>query len=80
MMVVDVATQPSFRAGRPRLLFEGRFNRVSLHPGHPNFDVSADGQRFLMIRGEQDPAPTQVNLELDWTEELKRKTATGASR
>lgn len=37
--------------------------------GTVNYDVAPDG-RFLMIQGEG--APTQVNVVLNWFEELKR--------
>jgi eukaryotic-like serine/threonine-protein kinase len=39
-----------------------------------NYDVSPDGQRFLMLKPvEQDQAAlTLINLVLNWTEELKR--------
>jgi hypothetical protein len=42
--------------------------------GLPNYDVSVDGQRFLMIKPieEAQAAPTQINVVLNWTEELKR--------
>jgi hypothetical protein len=41
----------------------------------PNYDVSADGQRFLMLKpAEQAQAsPTQINVVLNWTEELKQR-------
>jgi hypothetical protein len=38
------------------------------------YDVSPDGQRFLMIQsGEKQAAATQINVVLNWFEELKRK-------
>jgi hypothetical protein len=46
---------------------------------NPNYDVSPDGQRFLMLKpGEQaQTAPTQINVVLNWFEELKQKVPTG---
>jgi serine/threonine protein kinase/Tol biopolymer transport system component len=77
MMAVDIATQPGFTASTPRMLFEGRYeaNQVPLY----NFDISPDGQRFLMVKPvEQDQAaPTQINVVLNWFEELKQKVPTG---
>ncbi len=32
------------------------------------FDVTADGQRFLMIRLGEDPTGNQINVTLDWAE------------
>jgi eukaryotic-like serine/threonine-protein kinase len=54
MMAVDIATEPSFTAGNPRTLFEGAY-LCSTSQEVPNFDVSADGQRFLMIKAPPEP-------------------------
>ena len=77
MMAVDIATQPSFTAGKPRVLFEGRY--VPSPATSPNYDVSPDGQRFLMLKpNEQEAsAPTQINVVLNWFEELKQKVPVG---
>jgi serine/threonine protein kinase/Tol biopolymer transport system component len=77
MMAVDIATQPGFAAGKPRMLFEGPY--VPTPVTYPNYDVSPDGQRFLMLkRSEQaQAAPTQINVVLNWFEELKRRVPTG---
>ena len=42
-----------------------------------NYDVSPDGQRFLMLKpgAVQEMAPTQINVVLNWFEELKQKVA-----
>jgi Tol biopolymer transport system component len=73
MMAVDIATQPSFMAGKPRVLFEGRY--VATPATSPNYDVSRDGQRFLMLKPSEQEAstPTQINVVLNWFEELKRR-------
>jgi len=73
MMAVDIATQPSFSAGKPRTLFEGQYQPTPVT--FPNYDVSPDGQRFLMLKpSEQDQAAqTQINVVLNWFEELKRR-------
>ena len=77
MMAVEVAPQPSFAAGKPRTLFEGQYMPTLTMP--PNYDVSPDGQRFLMLKpGEQAAAaPTQINVVLNWFEELKRRVPAG---
>jgi serine/threonine-protein kinase len=73
MMAVDIATQPSFSAGKPKVLFEGHYQPTPLTL--PNYDVSPDGQRFLMLKPAEagDGAPTQINVVLNWFEELKRR-------
>jgi len=77
MMAVEIATQPGFAAGTPRMLFEGRYDP----PPFPiaNYDVSADGQRFLMLKPTEQAqaAPTQINVVLNWFEELKQKVPVG---
>ena len=77
MMAVDIATQPSFAAGKPRVLFEGRYERSPA--SSPNYDVSPDGQRFLMLKPseEEAAAPMQINVVLNWFEELKRRVPPG---
>jgi hypothetical protein len=77
MMAVDIATQPSFAAGKPRMLFEGPY--APTPATFPNYDVSPDGQRFLMLKpSEQGQAvPTQINVVLNWFEELKQKAPAG---
>ena len=74
MMVVDIGTEPTFSPGRPSVLFEGQF--VSL-PYTANYDVAPDGQRFLMIQPiAQEGASSQINVVLNWFEELKQRVPT----
>ena len=75
MMAADVTTGLTFTAGKPHRLFDGRYARsTSLWP---NYDVTADGQRFLMVKGvEEFTSPTQINVVLNWSEELKRLAPT----
>jgi Tol biopolymer transport system component/predicted Ser/Thr protein kinase len=76
MMAVEVTTQPAFSPGRPRLLFEGSYVPTPLTL--PDYDVSPDGQRFLMLKApEQAQAPAQINVVLNWFEELKRRVPSG---
>jgi Tol biopolymer transport system component len=79
MMAVDITTAPSFALGSPRVLFEGEAyappTGAYAYP-FPNYDVSLDGQRFLMITKESKP---QINVVLNWFEELKRRIPPAAS-
>jgi serine/threonine protein kinase/Tol biopolymer transport system component len=78
MMAVDITTQPSFSAGKPKVLFAGQYQPSPNPVPNVNYDVSPDGQRFLMVKpGGQDQATTQVNVVLNWFEELKQKVPTG---
>ena len=48
-----------------------------LRSGRRNYDVTADGQRFLMIKGyDQQLSATQMNLVLDWFDDLKSRPGT----
>ncbi|MGA7791761.1 MAG: protein kinase [Candidatus Acidiferrales bacterium] len=76
MMAVDIATQHGFSAGTPRMVFEGQYEKAPFPIS--NYDVSPDGQRFLMLKPtEQAAAPTQINVVLNWFEELKQKVPVG---
>jgi Tol biopolymer transport system component len=77
MMAVDIATQPSFAVGKARMLFEGEY--VPTPATLSNYDVTPDGQRFLMLKSseQEQTAPTQINVVLNWFEELKQKVPTG---
>ena len=77
MIVAAVETKPGFAAGKPKLLFEGHYE-TSIYPYEPNYDVSPDGQRFLMIKAsEQESAATQLNVVLNWSDELRRLAPAG---
>jgi len=76
MMSVDILTQPSFSVGKPRMLFEGPY--LSITSTLASYDVSPDGQRFLMLKAtEQQQSITQINVVQNWFEELKQKVPTG---
>ncbi|MFY9529704.1 MAG: protein kinase [Candidatus Acidiferrales bacterium] len=77
MMAVDIASQPSFAAGTPRMLFEGQYEPTPATT--PNYDSPPDGQRFLMLKPveQAQAAPTQMNVVLNWFEELKRRVPPG---
>ena len=72
IMAVEIASQQGFSAGTPRMLLEGPY--IPTSASLPNYDVSPDGQRLLMVKPtEQEAAPTQINVVLNWFEELKKK-------
>lgn len=78
MMAVEISTQPRFSAGKPKVLFTGQYQTSPSPVPNPNYDVSSDGQRFLMLKpGEQAQSPTQINVVLNWFEELKQKVPIG---
>jgi len=73
-MVASVQTKSEFHAQTPRLLFENYFINV---PGLSHYP-SPDGQRQVMIQPiGQDANPNQINVVLNWFEELKQRVPTG---
>ena len=72
MMAVKVATEPGFTSEPPQVLFEGNY----LQGNRPSYDVGVDG-RFLMIKAAgQEEGPGQINVVLNWFEELERLVPT----
>jgi Tol biopolymer transport system component len=70
MMAVSVATTPDVMLGTPRVLFEGPYQYGST-VALVNYDVSADDQRFLMVKSE---APVgHLNVALNWFTELQQR-------
>lgn len=69
MMVVTVETALEFTASAPKKLFSGRYEPCRFGA---NYDITADGERFIMIKPEEETEPTQVNVVVNWFEELKR--------
>jgi serine/threonine protein kinase/Tol biopolymer transport system component len=67
-LAVDVSTQNGFRAGRPRVIFEGPYLNV---PGWSH-DISSDGQRHLVLLGPQEQTGDRLIVVTNWFAELKR--------
>ena len=74
MMGVDYTGQPEFSAGKPRMLFEGPY--VPSPRSLADYDVSSDGQRFLMLKNAEQK-PGEISVVLNWTAELKQKASAG---
>ena len=76
-MVVVVHLKPEFTPEAPRLLFEGPYVMV----GGQSYDVTPDGQRFLVLEpAEQEAAQvTHLNVVLNWFEEVKQKAGSGVA-
>ena len=60
MIVVRIETEPTIRPGTPEVLFEDIYARG----GGTNYDVSADGESFLMV--SRNPTATEVILVQNW--------------
>ena len=62
---VDLATGS---AGIPEKIFEGPYRY-----GNRNYDVSPDGQRFLMVKRRTEEERREVVVVLNWFEELRER-------
>ncbi len=78
MMVAEVSSSPGFTAGRPHMLFETH-NAWLGSSGLASYDVSADGQRFVMIRGRSSEGGAGIHVVLNWMDELKGMAPTEKS-
>jgi hypothetical protein len=67
-----VSGDVDLKLSQPRQLFDQRyvFQNISL----ANYDVSLDGQKFVMVKDEAGSG--RLNVVLNWTEELKRLVPT----
>jgi Tol biopolymer transport system component len=76
MMSVPVNLTPALTFGKPVTLFQGRYVATGLGP--PSYDVTSDGQRFLMVKpSPEELAPGRIHVVLNWFEELNRRVPTG---
>ncbi len=78
LMKVDISMIPEVEIGVPQSLFVTRTKGTSqtgtLSPAQ--YDVSADGQRFLINTLVEEEGATPITLVLNWFEELKRLVPT----
>ncbi len=77
VLVVDAQARSDFSPAKPRLLFEQPGYRGNCP--HRGWDISLDGQRFLMVRMEERKLQpvNEMILVQNWFEELKRLCPTG---
>ena len=77
LVVVSVSTQPSFTVGNPEPLSVPEGSSSS--GGPTNHDITPDGKRFIVsvpASGPEAGAPSEIQIVLNWFEELKRLVPT----
>ncbi|MFQ5639549.1 MAG: hypothetical protein ACE5IR_16310 [bacterium] len=80
MMVVTVETNPAFKVGTPRKLFEGYRGKKNNDGFRANYDIHPDGNRFLMVEQEEEKLINHINVVLNWSEELKQLKVSGGEK
>ena len=76
MMIVEVSPSSGnsdLAISSPKMLFEQRYSFGS-SISVANYDVSPDGQRFVMVK--EDSSANRLNVVLNWLEELKQRVPT----
>jgi hypothetical protein len=67
-MVVPVKPGPEPQPGTPRLLFEARFRQDT----GQQYDISADGQRFLIAADLSEASASPITMVQNWLTGRKR--------
>jgi Tol biopolymer transport system component len=75
MMAAAVNLSGEFTSSPPRLLFEGPYVNI----GGISYDVTPDGQRFLLLEATPQEPVTHLNVVLNWFEEVKRKAGSASN-
>lgn len=77
IMAVDVTTQPVFNVSTPRVMVPSAVT-APLSNGIDSFDVSLDGQHFLVHEQSSEAGQTvQINVILNWSEDLRHLNPVG---
>jgi hypothetical protein len=74
LMSVSIESRGGLQVGKPRLLFQSAMV-MGEGPGRREYDVTGDGALFLFV---EETAPPQLNVVVNWFEELKRRVPIGA--
>ena len=69
LMVVDIKPGTTFEMGTPTALFQ---TRVSGYTAPNRYDVSIDGQRFLVNSPVEEASKTPITVVLNWTSTIKK--------
>jgi serine/threonine-protein kinase len=67
VMAVEITLEPRFSVGIPKTLFEPKVRPVQISY---QYDVSPDGQRFIVLRTVKDQGEPPLTVIQNWTKEL----------
>ena len=68
LMAVPFESEPSFTAGRPRLLFTERFDDSGTAGG--TYDVSPDAKRFIVVRRAEEALSRNIHWFTGWSADV----------
>jgi Tol biopolymer transport system component len=71
LMAASATYEPTIRFGQPVELFDGPYNPDFM--GHQRYDVTPDGERFLMVENSDD---FRIVIVQNWLAELERLVPT----
>jgi hypothetical protein len=73
MMAVAVSAEANFDAGAPIALFQANPREVVATSEYAVYDVSKDGQQFLINTHIKNPETQPMSIILNWDADLKKK-------
>ncbi len=78
LMGIDIATEPAFSFGNEQALGMRGFldSTYASDSATRPYDITPDGQRFLMVFPVTETPDERINIVLNWFEELKRLVPT----
>ena len=76
LMSVGVQTAPVLAVGAPEVVFEEGYSPSLAETPGRNYDISPDGERFLIIQDSKSAGSTEFVVVLNWFEELNRLVPT----
>jgi Tol biopolymer transport system component len=72
MMAVAVKTGTSFEAGGPVALFQAHRRQTHSSGAVFSYDVTGDGERFVIITKADEPAAAPLSVVLNWATEMEK--------
>jgi hypothetical protein len=72
MMAVTVKTGASFEAGSPAVLFQTHRRQAVSAQDVFSYDVSGDGQKFLIVSKVDEANPAPLSVLINWASEMEK--------
>jgi eukaryotic-like serine/threonine-protein kinase len=72
MMAVAVNAGTNFKSGTPVALFQTHRRQPSSSQDHFSYDVTPDGQKFLVITKMDDANPAPLSILLNWSSKMDK--------